>query len=259
MDIVLLQTDVAWQDAGQNIRRVAQMMELAPAAQLYVLPEMWATGFVVRPEGVASDEGACPALEWMRSEAKARDAALCGSLAIKAADGSYRNRHYFVTPEGCTFYDKHHLFSPGGEHLHYSAGNSAVVVSYEGWRWLLLTCYDLRFPVWSRYGGVAGAYDGIIYVANWPAARSDVWQVLLKARAIENQCYVVGVNRVGSDPQTQYSGGSTIIDYKGRTLLSANDQPQCLRATLSLAAQQSFRTRFDALADSDFLKLPPMN
>ena len=244
MKTTLLQMDIAWGDPQENIQRAETLMA-GTSSDLYVLPEMWATGFATEPAGIAEDEEQSVALQWMKQCARDRGCALSGSLAVRLADGSYRNRHYFVTPSGVSFYDKHHLFTYGGEHLHYTAGQSPVIVSWQGLQLLLLTCYDLRFPVFSRYGR-AGAYDVIVYVANWPASRQSAWDVLTRARAIENQCYVVAVNRVGQDPVAAYGGGSVIIDPIGRVLTDG-----CGTADISLERLQQMRSRFRVLDDRD--------
>ena len=251
MKITLLQTDIAWCDPEENIRRVETLISKTGATDLYVLPEMWATGFVINPVGIAEDEDQSIALQWMKQTAQKRGCAVSGSLAIRAADGSYRNRHYFVMPDRLSFYDKHHLFTHGHEDRAYTAGKEAVVVEWKGWRWLLLTCYDLRFPVFSRYG-VAGEYDGIILVANWPERRQEAWDVLTRARAMENQCYVVAVNRVGDDPATHYIGGSRIIDPVGRMLETIHEAAPCAAvAEPDLASLQAMRQRFRVLDDRD--------
>lgn len=251
MKITLLQTDIAWCNPQENIRRVEALMDGTDASDLFVLPEMWATGFVIDPVGVAEDEDKSVALQWMQQTAQQRGCALSGSLAIRVADGSYRNRHYFVTPESLYYYDKHHLFSHGHEDQAYTAGQDAVIVEWKGWRWLLLTCYDLRFPVFSRYG-VAGEYDGIILVANWPERRQEAWNVLSRARAMENQCYVVAVNRVGDDPVTHYIGGSMVIDPIGRVMETIKTATSGTAvAEPDLAVLQSMRQRFRVLADRD--------
>ena len=176
-----------------------QMILSAPGADLYILPEMWSTGFItdVMPTG----NSAAKAVAWMKDMAIRTDAAICGSLAVNDA-GQCFNRQYFVEPDGnIATYDKHHLFQYGGEDKYYKTGNHRTVVSFRGTRFLLVTCYDLRFPVWERY---QGDYDAIICVANWPESRQEVWHILLRARAIENQCYVIGCNRVGDDPNCHY-------------------------------------------------------
>ena len=219
----------------------------SPASDVYVLPEMWATGFAAtEPAEVCHDAP----LEWMNTMAGQLDAALCGSLVAKDIDGSYRNRQYFVLPDG-TFhtYDKRHLFTYGGENLHYTRGDKRVTVRYKGVKFMLQTCYDLRFPVWTRS---QNDYDAIIYVANWPESRQNVWHILLRARAIENQCYVIGANRTGCDPVCKYSGHSAIIDAKGRTLAQAKrDNEQTVTADIDMEQLEKFRQKFPVLMDRD--------
>lgn len=258
MKVAVLQTDIAWQHPADNYRRVEQMLSSISGESLCLLPEMWTTGFVVEPDGVAEMEG--PTLEWMKTKAKEYGTALCGTVAVCHADeGSdagrkYFNRMYFVEPGGKVWhYDKRHLFGMGGEKTSYTAGNERVVVAYRGWRFLLLTCYDLRFPIWSRN---RGDYDAILIAANWPASRRKVWDILLKARAIENQCYVVAAGRVGSDPQARYDGGSCIINPKGQLLAGAEDgKEQAITAKIDAEAKQKFIHRFNTLEDADAFSL----
>ena len=250
MKVLLLQMDIQWNNPCENIRKAERMIG-EKAFDLLVLPEMWATGFITAPQGLADEESSSQALEWMHRTANERQCAVCGSLAIHAADGSYRNRHYFVTPATEYFYDKHHLFTHGHEHEHYTAGSQQIVVQWKGFSFLLLTCYDLRFPVWSRYG-IAGHYDAIICVANWPDKRLFAWEVLTKARAIENQCFVLAVNRVGSDPVSNYHGGTTVIDPIGKTLACCKEKTeQPLEVELSLEEVLKRRTHFRVLDDRD--------
>ncbi|UKK49748.1 nitrilase family protein [Prevotella sp. E13-17] len=249
MKVALIQLDSQWCDVRQNIARASQYMRDVEA-DMYVLPEMWSTGFVIKPQGVAESESTSTSLQWMREMAFEKDCAICGSLAVSLADGSYRNRHYFVTKNSSFFYDKKHLFSHGKEDLNYQHGDVPVIVKYKDFRLLLQTCYDLRFPCFSRYGR-AGEYDAIVYVANWPSSRRLAWDVLLKARAIENQCYVIGVNRVGSDETCIYDGGSAVIDPLGRILVDAKDKENVSSAELSLDNLQKIRSRFRVLDDRD--------
>ena len=211
MKLTLIQADQVWKDPAANRDRVRQLVMSQEDTDLIILPEMFATGFVTEPEGVAESD-----------HSESLNCAIAGSLAIREqASGAYRNRFYFVKPDGSVrYYDKHHLFTHSGEHLRYSPGEERVVVEYKGVRILLQVCYDLRFPVFCRNKAVgAGAdYDLIIYVASWPEQRIAAWDALLKARAIENQCYVAGVNRVGEDPGNKYSGHSTFIDPYGKIL-----------------------------------------
>ena len=252
MEIVLLQQNLVWADPLSNIRRAQELASAHPCADLYILPEMWSTGFVTQPEGIAEVESSSVALKWMREFAREHDCAICGSLAVKVEDETYRNRHYFVTPDDVHYYDKRHLFTHGNEHEGYTPGQRPTIVVWRDFRFLLMTCYDLRFPVWSRYGW-AGEYDAIIYVANWPHSRMDAWNVLVRARAIENQSYVIAVNRVGDDPACHYSGGSMVIDAIGRTVVSGKENAeQSLVATLSMDDLVKARSRFSVLSDRDY-------
>ena len=228
-------------------------MDTCEDAALYVLPEMWSTGFATDPREVAQSEATCSALQWMQRTAASRRCAVSGSLAIRDADGLWRNRHYFADGQTGRLhtYDKHHLFTYGGEHRYYTPGQRPCIVAYGGVRWLLLTCYDLRFPCWSRYAD-GHEYDAIIVVANWPERRQPVWQLLTRARAIENQCFLVGVNRVGSDPYGRYAGGSVVCDLNGRTLLQCRKYAEQAAVTeLDFEWLSRQRERFHALDDRD--------
>ena len=219
-----------------------------------------------------------PSVEWMQQEAAKRQIALFGSLAIHELVEErtcYFNRLVFVFPNGkICWYDKRHLFRMGGENEHYQPGAERLVVEYLGWRICPLVCYDLRFPVWSRNGD---DYDLLLYVANWPAPRRKVWNTLLEARAIENLCYVAGVNRVGKDPLTTYVGDSVIVDYKGNPIAQAEQRREggielvsagsssalialqvgeaVVQAQLDLEALRAFRTKFPAHLDADAFRL----
>ncbi len=249
MKVVLLQMDSQWDKPLENIRRAEALMLSQPGADLYVLPEMWATGFMTRP----SLDDTNPALAWMERMASKYDCALCGSLAVKVGSQDYRNRCYFVTPDKVFYYDKHHLFTHGHEDDHYQAGTSHTIVTWRGVRFLLLVCYDLRFPIWARYG-YAGEYDAIIYVANWPKSRQEAWQILTHARAIENQCYVIAVNRVGSDPNVVYQGGSMMIDPIGRDIVTDTKHTESsLSGQLCMLKLEESRHRFRVLLDRDVI------
>lgn len=244
LNVTLCQTDIDWK--GNNIPNI----EGVPG-NLYVLPEMWNTGFIMNPEQVAENETTSSALEWMRTFAKKNKCAVCGSIPIRAEDETYRNRLYFITKNKIQYYDKHHLFTHAGEHKQYTRGENTTIVEYKGFRFLLLVCYDLRFPIWSRYGRM-GEYDAIIYVANWPESRMDAWDVLTRARAIENQCYVVAVNRVGNDPKTHYIGGSRIISPKGDILAECPlGKVSFVTYTMKLDFLQKCRDCFKVLDDRD--------
>lgn len=249
MKVALLQFDSQWCKIDENITRATQLIR-EEDADLYVLPEMWSTGFIVKPQGVAESESTSTSLKWMRQIASEKNCAICGSLAVSLEDGTYRNRQYFLSSNSYAFYDKKHLFSHGKEQLFYHAGDTPVIVKYQGFRFLLQTCYDLRFPCFSRYGR-AGEYDAIIYVANWPSSRQQAWDILLKARAIENQCYVIGVNRVGSDETSVYAGGSVVVDPLGVILAANGDKENVSSAELSMENLQKIRSRFRVLEDRD--------
>ena len=247
MKINILQHDIVWADPAENRKRLEQQLFQQPKADLYVLAEMFSTGFATEPEGIAESD--CASLEWMKLMAKKLDAAIAGSVATEE-DGRFYNRFYFVEPDGkVTFYNKRHLFTYGGEHKHFTRGNERVVVEFRGVRLLLLVCYDLRFPVWSRN---RGDYDAILYVASWPLSRLDAWKALLRARAIENQCYVGCVNRVGNDPKCEYAGGSAIISPYGKTLAEVSDfQEGYASAEIDMDELEAFREKFPVLNDAD--------
>lgn len=255
MKITLLQTDIAWENPQKNMEEAERLMEQHPDSGLYVLPEMFSTGFCVRPERVAEHAGGAP-LQWMKSSAVTHGCAVAGSLAVEE-DGRYYNRFYFVFPDGtCEYYDKRHLFAYGGEDERYEAGKERVVVHYRGVRILLQVCYDLRFPVWSRN---KGDYDMILYVANWPVPRIEVWKTLLHARAIENQCYVAGVNRVGNDPYCRYDGCSMLIDAYGRDAAACcPGKAGAVTSEIRLDALEQFRKKFPVMDDGDCFTIQPL-
>lgn len=253
MRVTLLQMDICWGDASANIRQAEALMNESEDSDLYVLPEMWSTGFATQPEELAHDVNHNEALQWMRSVAANRRCAISGSLAVHIEDGSYRNRHYFVDGRNQQeiFYDKHHLFTYGGENKYYTAGQSHAIIQYDGFRILLLTCYDLRFPCWSRYADQL-EYDAIVVVANWPESRQSAWQILTRARAIENQAYLIGVNRVGDDDCSHYVGCSCVIDPIGKTLGQCHHhQVEALTVELSLSELHRRREKFRVLDDRD--------
>lgn len=253
MIVTILQTDIEWGSPHVNIQRVQQMIDKHLRADLYVLPEMWSTGFATNPIDIAEDEHTSASLQWMKNMAIHNKCAVCGSLAIRSADGEYRNRNYFVNGENGTvqYYDKHHLFTYGGENQYYQAGDRHTIVEYKGFRILLLTCYDLRFPLWSRYSYEL-QYDLIICVANWPESRQNAFHVLTRARAIENMTYLVAVNRVGDDPHNHYSGCSCILNPIGKALAYCPPQiPSVVSSSLDLDYLRQKRARFKVLDDRD--------
>lgn len=247
MKVTILQKNIEWGNPHINVQRADEAIDRNPGADLYVLPEMFSTGFCTNPEGIAESDGYT--LAWMRNKAASVQAALAGSVATEA-DGKYYNRFYFVKPDGeVTIYDKKHLFTYGGEHKRFTAGQERIIVEWKGVRILLQICYDLRFPVWARN---RGDYDMILYVASWPTPRVSAWSALLVARAIENQCYVAGVNRVGTDPACEYCGGSIIIDPYGKTMVACTMGEECeASAEVDMEKLNAFREKFPVLGDAD--------
>ncbi|RVT44367.1 amidohydrolase [Rheinheimera sediminis] len=253
--VALIQSDLVWQDSTANQQYLEQQIQHHKTAQLFVLPEMFNSGFSMNSTLIAETmEGLT--VQWMLRQAKLANAALCGSVAI-AEEGRIFNRLLFVTPDGqVQFYDKRHLFRMGGEMQHYQAGSERVVVSYLGFRFCLQICYDLRFPVFARN---QQDYDVLIYVANWPEPRRQVWRTLLQARAIENQAYVVGCNRIGVDGNAlNYSGDSMVVNYLGQIQAElAPGQSGVISAELNLDDLQQFKQKFPAYLDADSFVLTP--
>lgn len=255
--VSVLQSDLYWEDVDVNLASFDEQISALDTVDIIVLPEMFTTGFSMRPEHIADADGR--GLEAMQRWAKACGALVIGSIATKEKD-KYFNRLYAVFPAGeYHVYDKRHLFSFAGEDQHYSAGAERLIIEWQGWKICCLVCYDLRFPVWSRNRLVNGRadYDLLMYVANWPAVRRKPWDQLLVARAIENQSYVVACNRVGKDGNgALYNGGSAIIDAKGDYLATAKDnKAEVMSAILSVDELQDFRMKFPVLKDADSFSL----
>lgn len=254
MKITILQQDIVWANSEANCKAADKAIDANAGSELYVLPEMFSTGFATKPAGIAEADGY--SLHWMKAKAKAVGAAICGSVATEA-DGRFYNRFYFVEPGEVTSYDKRHLFTYSGEDKAFTSGTERPIIEYGGFRILPEVCYDLRFPVWARNGGynTKDHYHIIIYVASWPETRQQAWDTLLRARAIENQCYVVGVNRVGSDPGNRYAGGSVIIDPWGSTLASCkNGEVGAATADVDMMKLEDFEKAFPVLNDKDNTK-----
>ena len=254
--VIGLQSDLVWRDPEANLRHFDGLLETLSEepCDLVVLPEMFTTGFSWPP--VDPKEGSDAVLHWMEQWADRLNAALIGSVACRDSEGEARNRCWFVppSPEGtATHYDKRHLFTLAGEHEHFKAGEERVEVEFRGFRILLQVCYDLRFPVFVR-NDCTPAYDLAVYVANWPEKRSAAWRTLLQARAIENQCFVVGINRSGTDGNGHaYAGDSMIVDFSGDLLDDAGGDGQAttLQATLSRTEMVDFRKKLPFLEDAD--------
>ncbi len=252
--VTLVQSMLHWEDAAANRAMFGQKLAaLKGTTDLIVLPEMFTTGFSMRSTDLAETiEGAT--VQWMREQAAATNAALYGSTII-TANGKYFNRGLFVRPDGqVTVYDKRHLFRFANENEHYAPGAERVVVEWRGWRFLLQVCFDLRFPVFARN---RDDYDAILYVANWPEARRYPWSQLLIARAIENQCYVVGANRVGMDGKgMHYTGDSVVIDPRGAVIGSVEpSQEGAATVALDYASLEDFREKFPVAKDADEFSL----
>ncbi len=249
LTLVALQTDVVWENPEQNRQKVEKLISTIQTADIVVLPEMFTTGFQPRGMNLAESMNGKTVL-WMKNLAQQRNFVVAGSIIVLENDKLY-NRFIWAFPDGNTeFYDKRHLFSYGKEHLHYAAGKKRVVLEYKGWRILPQICYDLRFPVWSRN---QNDYDLAVYVASWPQPRTWVWEHLLVARAIENQSFVVGVNRVGIDGfGLTYEGKTKMIAPTG-TIISQAEEPseKMVVATLAYSELEQWRSAFPALADRD--------
>ncbi len=253
--VTLVQSHLHWEDAAENRALFAtKCKNLRGATDLVVLPEMFTTGFTMRSAELAEGMDG-RTVQWMREQAQLLDAALYGSMIIEEEEQRY-NRGLFVTPDGTvTTYDKRHLFRFAKETDHFTPGAKRVVVEWRGWRILLQICFDLRFPVFARN---RGDYDAALYVANWPEVRRYPWSQLLIARAIENQCYVVGVNRVGQDGNGHlYSGDSAVIDPRGAVTAMEPSVDGALTFTLDRKALEDFRSVFPVGLEADRFDLRP--
>lgn len=251
--ITAVQTDIVWEDPIANFERLdSKLNGIKGETDLIVLPEMFSTGFSMNPIKHAEAHPG-PALKWMQSKAIELEAALCGSVMV-SDEGKYYNRLYFVFPDGSSqHYDKRHLFSLAGEQDHFTAGRERLIVEYKGWRICPLICFDLRFPVWSRNHD---AYDLLIYVASWPDARIYAWRQLLIARAIENQTYVVGVNRIGDDgTPLHYNGSTCVIDSLGAIYNEISDKEELVQTTLLKSNLEKMKQKLPFLAESDYFAL----
>jgi len=249
LTVSVIQSGLFWEDPEANRMAFAKKIAGIINADLIVLPEMFTTGFSMRSNELAEAmDGA--SVTWMKEQAVKSGSAINGSLIIEEND-KYYNRSIFAFPDGrIEHYDKRHLFRMANEDAHFSEGTERKIVELKGWRICLQVCYDLRFPVFSRN---RNDYDLLVYVANWPEVRTAAWSTLLKARAIENQCYLIGVNRIGNDANgISYSGASVILDAKGDELSEIPLHEETTR-TVSLSSQelQDFRLKFPVGKDAD--------
>lgn len=253
MKVIIMQTDICWAHPAQNVKTANKIIDNYPEGDLFILPEMFSTGFCIQPKGIAEPADNLTTLQWMKKKAAERNCAIAGSIAIEE-DGKYYNRFHFVHPDGkVECYNKRHLFTYGGEDKLFTAGHERVIVEFRGVRILLQICYDLRFPVWARN---RNDYDMIVYVANWPIPRIEAWKALVRARAIENQCYVAAVNRTGNDPYCQYNGASAVINPYGETIAACTEgQPSEAVAEIDMKSLNDFRKKFPVLNDADSFTL----
>jgi predicted amidohydrolase len=270
LTITTIQSNLFWEDKTANLQMLQQKIDsIEENTEIVILPEMFSTGFSMNAAALAENMDG-ETVEWMKMVSNKNGIVLTGSVMIEEA-GKYYNRLIWMLPNGqYGYYDKRHLFAYGEEDQHYNAGNKRLIASVKGWKINLQVCYDLRFPVWARqqvnristppdadqkpFDSAMGAaeYDVLIYVANWPERRSHAWKTLLCARAIENQCYVIGVNRVGDDAKNiHYSGNSLVIDPMGQVLYHMADEEDINTITLSKEKLQGVRTKFPFLNDAD--------
>jgi len=278
--VTVIQTDLYWENPTANLANLEEKIaQINTHTDLIILPEMFNTGFTMKTKQVAEPMN-FTTFKWLRQQAKKANAVVTGSFIVKEGE-QYFNRLIWMRPDGSfEKYDKRHLFRMGNEHLTFTGGTERIIVELKGWKICPLICYDLRFPVWSRNSQVKSqmlkvrsqnleiqaenfpdpqlttydslTYDLIIYIANWPSARSQVWDTLLQARAIENQSYCIGVNRVGNDGMgLHYSGNSAVIDFKGNPIFYQKDTEVVHNHVLSLQELSDFRNKFPAYLDAD--------
>jgi omega-amidase len=250
LKIALIQAELVWENPEANLRRFKERIEQVPAdVDLIVLPEMFTTGFSMAPARLAQRMDG-PAVSWMKDRSRKTRAHITGSLIIEE-EGRFYNRLIWVTPDDAVYrYDKKHLFRYAGEEEVYTPGDRHLLVTCRGWKIRPFICYDLRFPIWTR--NLDNVYDAAIFVANWPERRAPHWNALLKARAIENQCYVAGVNRVGVDGNGhRYRGDTCIIDPVGRLVGGASHTEAVVTDIFSAEGLMDYRKEFPAWMDAD--------
>ena len=253
----IIQTNLFWEDKGANLTHLEQkIMGIESYTEIIVLPEMFSTGFSMQPE-IHAETMDGPTIDWMRRLSETKKAIITGSLIIKEEDKFY-NRLIWMLPNGeLGYYDKRHLFAFAGEDQHYTAGNKRLIASVKGWKINLQICYDLRFPVWARQTkGTESEYDVLLYVANWPEKRNHAWKTLLTARAIENQCVTIGVNRVGLDGNNNaHSGDSLIVGPLGEVLYHCAYEEDVFNITLQKEEIANARSQFPFWKDADFFHI----
>lgn len=258
LTFTLIQTNLFWENKVANLQMLEEKINnIQSKTEVVVLPEMFSTGFSMQPEKFAESMNGST-LQWMQKIAFEKKIILTGSLMIEE-NGNYYNRLIWMLPnKQFGYYDKRHCFAFAKENEHYTAGNKRLIASVNGWKINLQICYDLRFPVWARQtmNNNTAEYDVLIYVANWPQRRSYAWKTLLAARAIENQCYVIGVNRIGDDGNKIYhSGDSMVINALGEILYHKENDEDVFTITLQKNELQEIRNKFPFLADADSFKI----
>jgi predicted amidohydrolase len=254
LTVSLIQTNLHWENKAANLAVLEEkIMGIKEKTELVILPEMFSTGFSMRPEILAETMDG-ETIQWMKRIAAARKIILTGSVIIEEG-GHYYNRLVWMLPNGqYGVYDKRHLFAYAGEDQHYTAGAKRLIASVKGWKINLLICYDLRFPVWARQQSQPEGpeYDLLVYVANWPERRINAWKTLLQARAIENQSFVIGVNRVGQDGNGIYhTGDSMVVDVMGEVLYQKKDDEDIYTITLQKEPLETVREKLPFLKDAD--------
>ncbi len=254
MKISLVQFDIIWENRNANLENLDNLLlPLKGSTDIVILPEMFTTGFSVNPEGISEEAGAETCL-WMKKKAREGTFAICGSYIINERENFF-NRFIFISPDGKSWqYDKRHLFSLSGENRTFTPGTEKIIIEFSGLRICPMICYDLRFPVWSRN---KNEYDLLIYASNWPYSRQFAWNTLIRARAIENQCFVAAVNRVGRDGNnTEYRGESALIGFAGKTIIAADEiRESVITGSISLHELSVFREKYPFLADADKFNL----
>ncbi|MBL4657660.1 MAG: amidohydrolase [Flavobacteriales bacterium] len=253
LKVAAIQTSLAWESIGDNLRALGNKIEqISNAPDLIILPEMFSTAFSMNSRGLAESMDG-KAISWMADQASQSNAVVTGSLIIKE-DEKFFNRLIWMRPDGTHIhYDKRHLFRMMDEDQHFSPGSQRIIVTLNGWKVCPLICYDLRFPVWSRNDA---GYDCLIYVANWPEPRREAWRTLLRARAHENQTYVVGLNRIGKDFNgINFAGDSVIVDPKGAVINELPNEESILEGSLNYSELHDFREKFPMHLDADSFSL----
>jgi len=255
----LIQTELHWENKNSNLFMIERKINaLQEQTHVVILPEMFSTGFSMKPAALAETMDG-ETVQWMKRMAIQKKIILTGSVIIEEG-GEFFNRLIWMQPDGnYGYYDKRHLFAYAEEDRYFSSGSQRLIASVNGWRINLLVCYDLRFPVWSRQandGSGEPEYDVLVYVANWPERRSTAWKTLLRARAIENQCYVIGVNRVGKDGNDlDYSGDSMVIDAMGEILYQKANEEDAFTITLDKESLLAIRNKIPFLKDADQFRI----